>query len=507
MARQDDIGTIAGSRTGEPVLPLLLVVLNDFHRRNISYCYWKSTRRVHLALSGETDLDLLIARQDQHRVAAILLRRNFKLFPCVNGRDHPSISSFVGYDEPSGRLIHLHLHLRLVVGERVLKNYRIPWESAVLARTVRHRTLPIEILDPASEALLLVIRSCLELRRTDPITFRDWAVAKRKFALDHEELRPRVDRFGFCNLATELMGGGLADMFAAAFYSEQPIEKAGRLRRSIERHFAAYRAYNAVEAPLRKAGRTVTWLFGGLNKRFLHWPRPWGRLSPGGGCVVAVIGLDGSGKSTIVAAIHDWLSSEADVLPLYFGTGDGRPSLLLRPFKLIARLAARLVRTRPKGASHGKISSSPPTLTYSMLLMIWATVVALEKRIKLLAASRGASRGLIVVADRYPQNEILLFNDGPLLHRLKWAPSWLRRFEAAAYDLAHRLPPDLVIRLEVIPETTAKREPDMDPSVIRERIEAIKRLAFPGAHIVGVDAQQPLAQVIRAVKHEIWRLL
>jgi hypothetical protein len=139
--------------------------------------------------------------------------------------------------------------------------------------------------------------------------------------------------------------------------------------------------------------------------------------------------------------------------------------------------------------------------------MIWATVVALEKRIKLLAARRGASRGIIVVADRYPQNEILLFNDGPLLPRLKWAPSRLRRIEASAYELAHRLPPDLVIRLEVPPETTARREPDMDLSVIRERIDAIKHLTFPGARVVGVDARQPLAQVIRAVKREVWRLL
>jgi hypothetical protein len=47
----------------------------------------------------------------------------------------------------------------------------------------------------------------------------------------------------------------------------------------------------------------------------------------------------------------------------------------------------------------------------------------------------------------------------------------------------------------------------MDPETIRERIAALQRLEFPGANVVRVDAEQPLADVIRAVKREIWRLI
>jgi hypothetical protein len=139
--------------------------------------------------------------------------------------------------------------------------------------------------------------------------------------------------------------------------------------------------------------------------------------------------------------------------------------------------------------------------------MVWAAAVAREKRTKLLAARRAASRGLVVVTDRYPQNEIRGFNDGPLLTRLAWAPSRLRRWEARVYALAQRLPPDLVIKLIVRPETAARREPEMAPTVIEKRIEAIPRLAFSGARIVSINAEQPLADVVRAVKQEIWRMV
>lgn len=498
---------IGSSGAENAILPLLLMVLNDFHQQSISYCYWKSSRRLYRGLTGEGDLDLLVAKEDQHRAQAILLERGLKLFPCVACRDHPAMLSFLGYDEPSGRIVHLHLHFRLVAGNSLLKNYRLPWEEAILARTIVHPMLTIRMLDPASEALLSIVRSCLELRWSDPIALRNWRAARHKFALDRSELATRVDRVTLGNRAAELLGHDLADMLADTVCGAPTLADQRRLRRRIQRHFAAHRAYNAFETGLRSLGRAVLWAAGSLNRRFLWAPRPWSRRPPGGGRVVAVIGVDGSGKSTVVAAIRAWLSREIDAVPIYFGTGAGRPSLVLWPFKLMVPLITLLLRTKPKGASHGKISDRAPGLLYGVLLMVWATVAAIEKRIKLSAAHRGANRGLLVLTDRYPQNEIAGFNEGPLMSHLTRVPLWLRRFEATAYSLAHRLPPDLVIKLLVTPETAARREPHMDPEVIRTRIADVPRLAFPGARVVCIDAEQSLIDVIRTVKREIWRLL
>ena len=86
-------------------------------------------------------------------------------------------------------------------------------------------------------------------------------------------------------------------------------------------------------------------------------------------------------------------------------------------------------------------------------------------------------------------------------------PRGLRRFEAGAYALARTLPPDLVVKLDAPPEVLARREPDMDRGVIRERVEALRRLRFPGARVVRVDAAQPLPDVIRAVKAAVWAML
>jgi hypothetical protein len=499
--------TIGATDMQSTVMDLLLALLVAFREHDIRYCYWRSRQRLRAALLGESDLDLLIAREDRDRAHAVMLDLGLKLFPCVAHRDHPAISSFLGYDEPSGRIVHVHVHFRLVIGDKLLNQYRLPWEETVLAQAVAHPLLPIRVLDPTSEALLMVVRACVELRRTDPVTLRHWEDSKRKFELDRAALAEQLCPDALRSRARGVFSDEVADLVTEAVFSGRSLETQSHLGRSVRKALAERRAYNAVEGRLRSWMRAILWGIGALNVRLLHAPRPWSRRVPGGGCVVAVVGVDGSGKSSAVRSIRSWLGAEIDVMPIYFGTGDGRPSLLLLPFKLLSGLIVRLMRTRPKGSSHGRVTDRDPGPLYSVLLMGWSAAVALEKRSKLLAARRAADRGLVVVADRYPQNEDQTYSDGPMLHRLKWSPRWLRRLETRTYELAGRLPPDLVIKLEVMPATLARREPDMIADVIQQRIEGLRRLVFVGARTVLVNAEQPLAEVRRAIKRVVWRTL
>ena len=158
---EHELDVMPSPRSESLTLSVLRAALADLHRHHISYCYWKSSRNILSVLAGERDLDLLVARQDQHRAEMLFLALGFKPFPAVAGRDHPSILSFLGHDEASGRLVHIHLHVRLIVGERLLKNYRLPWEAFILERAVFHPTLSVRMLDPTSEAVLLSVRTSL----------------------------------------------------------------------------------------------------------------------------------------------------------------------------------------------------------------------------------------------------------------------------------------------------------------------------------------------------------
>lgn len=503
------LATLAVNRSdASPKIPFLVRrLLEQCEKSRISYCYWKSGRRLPAALAGESDLDLLVDLQHQHVFTEKILGLGFKIFPSIHGLDHPSVQNYLGYDEEDGRLFHVHAHFRLVLGPPLVKNYCLPWEGEILARSAPHPEYLIRTIDPATEAILLATRLCLESSWLDPISIKNRKKVAEKFAADRSALLSTVDAEELTGLAAEFFGERVGKDLSEAFFSGRPLECERQLRKEIQKRLAPYRMYGDAEAAIRTVARAASWSFGWLNKHYIHAPRPWSRYAPGGGRIIAVVGVDGSGKSTQIASAYKWLSSEIDTMPVYFGTGDGRPALILLPFKMLVPLASLLVRSKPKGSSHGKVSDAPPGPLYCLMMMVWATVVAIEKRVKLARGWRGARRGLVVIADRYPQNEIQSFNDGPLLHRLPRAPRWLRTFEDETYARANRLKPDLVIRLLVPPERTEKREPTMDRAVIRTRIADLRRLKFGGATILDVDAEQALPEVTRVVKRAIWDLL
>ena len=111
------------------------------------------------------------------------------------------------------------------------------------------------------------------------------------------------------------------------------------------------------------------------------------------------------------------------------------------------------------------------------------------------------------MTDRYPQNEILDFNEAPMLARLNNVPGWLRRFEENAYAPARRLPPDLVVKLLVSQATAERREPGTQSRRDRAAPGVVKKLKFAGATVVSIDAEQPLERVSLAIKREVWRIL
>jgi hypothetical protein len=72
-------------RTGSNSLYSRLI--EAFERDRVAYCFWRSGRRVEAALSGTSDLDIIVRRSDQHVAQACLLDLDFKEFASVGYLD------------------------------------------------------------------------------------------------------------------------------------------------------------------------------------------------------------------------------------------------------------------------------------------------------------------------------------------------------------------------------------------------------------------------------------
>src|SRR5690242_10493482 len=130
----DDIvatGT-AGPAAGAPLAQLVA----RLRAEGIRYCHWKGSLHLPRVLSGEGDLDLLVDRRDAGRFEGALALLGFKRAVAPVRPTAPAVLHFYGLDPASGALLHLHVYYRLVAGESLLDNYRLPLEELLL-RDVR----------------------------------------------------------------------------------------------------------------------------------------------------------------------------------------------------------------------------------------------------------------------------------------------------------------------------------------------------------------------------------
>ena len=494
---------------GDEAEPLsaLRTVLAALERAGVVHCHFKSNQHLRAALAGDTDLDLLVARSGARAAQALLAAHGMKRFDPGLATGYPAVEDWIGFDAPTGRLIHLHVHYRLPVGELHLKSYRLPFADALLATRVRDAETGVFTSEPHHELLLLLLRQALKAGFRDRLR----AFSRRPaFAggarREYDWLRERTEPARVLALAEREFGPDVAAGVAPLLAGEPDLGALLRLRRAVARALAPYRTWGALEAALRRGGREAVqratrW----LRRRRIQAPRSFRRASPTGGCVIAFVGCDGSGKSTLLAETTRWLGWKLDVLPIYFGSGDGPVSLWRRPLVLARVLQMRLRRPPAPGERPRPTALRRP----SPARAVWALVLAREKAARLRTAERARQRGLVVLCDRYPQSSVRGFNDGPLLAPWLESPrSLLRRlarYELAVYERARALAPDLVIKLDVSPAVAVARKPDMAPEECARRRAAVAALEWGArGRVATIDAEQPLERVIAEVKRAIW---
>ncbi len=225
------------------------------------------------------------------------------------------------------------------------------------------------------------------------------------------------------------------------------------------------------------------------------------------GIVVALIGSDGSGKSTVSRWLAEKLNEQFDTMFLYFGTGDGPGSLPIKTLNWLKDHSQYGKKSASQPTSSGDVGESGKSGRVKgdskaprMLRVIWAVVAASDRRSKMRKLDQAARSGKIVITDRYPQSEYWGIHDGPrlgfilqentrgLLHRIA-------QWEHSFYVKLAQRKPDLVILLNVATDIAHMRRPEESIDELTRRIKIAQALTFQGARRVVLDSGESLPVV------------
>src|ERR1700694_209122 len=272
--------------------------------RGVSYGQWKGHGKRERWESGRGDIDLLVDRAAWADFADVLAGLGFKLALPPPGREAAGILHYFGLDERTGQLIHVHAYQRLVVGLPWRTHYRLPLERALLDSATQQAVFKTPA--PELEIVVLVLRLSLRHALTDPLrrTPPRWL----------DGALPELDRLE--DQATpEAVRAALARHFP-----EVSVTLFERCRHALRGDYSPWRRL-AVRVQLARAlaahaSRPPVFA---LAERVWQRVRPLGQRLAGGGSVVALLGGDGSGKSTYAEALDAWLGSSLATLHLQLG--------------------------------------------------------------------------------------------------------------------------------------------------------------------------------------------
>jgi thymidylate kinase len=475
------------------MLDICKTLFETLNYQGITYCHWKSNSHLDKALAGETDIDILVHDKDKHIFEKVLHELSIKKILSPKEKQFPGLEDFLGFDYQTGDLIHLHVHYRLVLGQRYIKNHHLPIEDIIFQNLIVKNN--VHIPRPEVELLLLIIRAHMKV---DVLSLVKHGIKDllsegyTAFPADIEgELRGLIKE---CNIEKfkEILAKTKLPISEKLFTQFIDEFSAGNLK-SYAILLTQWKFFSDLKDLRRHKGINIYWKYIRFVMRELpvinKFQATKRKLFPENGKIISIVGADGSGKSTLIKDLSTWLSWKMSVKKYYYGI----------PKTKFIKLMSYAIR----GCNKFSMSRTTALIEY----FLWIFIAKKRQRISILS-QQDSSNGEIVITDRLPLKAFHSMEkpmDGPRLRQASTRVGmFFSKMEKRYYDSI--LVPDRIFALQVSIEELRRRKSDLDLKLHKEKSEAVNAMKR-NEHTVLIDANQPYPDVQLQVKRMIWAIL
>ena len=316
------------------ILDELLVALKA---AGVRFVHWKSNSHLAQALLGETDLDFFVSRTDRRQFRKIVNSIGALELSSRSWGSYPNVEDWLVFDKSTGRISHLHTHYALLTGLKRVKHLQLPWDEQIF----RHARLDPEFGWPIPsvemEFLMLLVRIWAKMP--------PWRMLFRPYIPAHiwNELlwlRNQLDLKHFSLMLGELFPKPNGVEWSNTVLGEPDQGEVLRIARHLYKQLTPNFRLSWSRACFRAVKLNVLFhLIRSLKK--YGWPVKFGKSLVYGGTMVAFVGSDGAGKSTLVKAMAKWLAPKMDVHVIYLGAGDGKTGWINSSRRAISKLVGR----------------------------------------------------------------------------------------------------------------------------------------------------------------------
>jgi hypothetical protein len=476
----------------ESTLSSIVALLASLDASKIRYVHWKSNVNAANALAGKDDLDLLVHPSDRDMTLAVLRQECFVEGIARRDAWHTGMSHHFAPDLEAHRLVHVHLHDRLMLGFDFDKNYTLPVVDWYLSESRKIREMRVPA--PERELILFTIRTLIKHARST--RWARFPVGWRSLLSDRPGELSASERSEFLYLS---QAADLDMLKQALAESKLPIDESKlitaletclsnpssrqiqRLARTIKHSLAGYRNRAEATSFLMAAMRLFAKRLGSVATG-LGFAAHKGRKFDRGGRIVAFLGGDGAGKSSNVDAVHGLMQRYFHVEKIHVG----RPNRSIRGalFTLFSKMWF-VVRQAELGQS------------YRHLALATDRIAAFRR------AERVRSQGGIAVLDRLPTPWVKTMDAPRIVSPTTAHGRYLALRERRIYGQFKGV--DLLVVLRLNPQMALRRRPEDDPDHLMARSGEIWNQTWTAEYMFSIDTGDfDLPTVVRRVTRRVW---
>ena len=362
----------------------MLQVFNNLfktlHAENIIFCNWKDHHAIDRHLNGDGDLDLFVPIGFKAKFEEIAQLEGYRRVICYQA-NHDYIEHYFGLDHATSQFVHIHVYFKIITGEHASKNYDLPLENYILKNLDTSSYLPT--INIAGKHAIFLIRYFLKIGSIYGL-FQYWRESEKYLnewhSYDHAFNFESIVELGISRNELNEMNKAYESpsFFKKLLLSIKLKRKLKGLRR---RAYFWHQIFIMQNLILRVFNRFV------LRKQKILIP----------GIVVAICGLDGSGKSSVVSTLEANFSTHFCTKVFHLGRPASNTFTFF--FNLFVAIYSFLKRIR---AAKQVALLATPSKNVSLIYAMRSVLLAYDRKTQSNKAYSYSRNGYIVICDRYP---------------------------------------------------------------------------------------------------------